>query len=164
MSLYINVNINGEVIECSYIKNIGHVIPDDSFNVYPAPCFTYDSVTGVLVLKTDFQTVLDGITSNALLAELEPLKLAKCKEVDTNTANSITALAGSLESQSNKQAKASQLIRKEALGTITAIEATTLAYLDDLFLQIEILVATGNAKEAEIMACTTLATFEAVVI
>lgn len=92
---------------------------------------------------------------------LEELKLAKCKEIDTNTANAIVALAGDVHSQANKQAKSSQLIRKESLGTITDDEIKILNSLDGLFAQIETLIATGNTKEATIMACTTLAEFEA---
>ena len=87
---------------------------------------------------------------------LQQAKDTKCKLVDSATANSIITLAGDLKQQANKQAKSSQLIRKESLGTITDEEKITLDYLDGLFVQIETLIADGNAKELEIQACTTL--------
>lgn len=94
--------------------------------------------------------------------KLQTIKDTKCKEIDTATANAIVDLAGDVHAQANKQAKSSQLIRKEALGTITADEKLTLDYLDSLFLQIETLIAAGNDKEAQIQACTTLEEYEQV--
>lgn len=94
--------------------------------------------------------------------KFEDIKLLKCQEIDSKTKKSIIALAGSLEQQSNKQAKASQLILKKIIGTITQEETAMLEHLNGLFTQIETLINDGNAKEAEIMACATIKEFEAV--
>ena len=107
---------------------------------------------------------VDGLlTPPVIELKFEDIKLLKCQEIALKTKKSIIALAGSLEQQSNKQAKASQLILKKVIGTITQEETALLEYLNGLFVQIETLINDGNAKEAEIMACTTAEEFEAVV-
>ena len=94
---------------------------------------------------------------------LQDAKDTKCQEIDSATKKSIISIAGDAVSQSNKQAKSSQLIRKELKGTLSAdgSELELLNTLDALFVEVENLIATGNDKEAQIKACKTQAEFDA---
>jgi len=88
------------------------------------------------------------------------LLLMVIQEIDSQTAIKIVDMAGNLKQQANKQAKSSQLIRKESLGTITDEEKIILDGLDELFVTVETLIAGGNDKEAQIMACGTIEEFK----
>ena len=86
----------------------------------------------------------------------EPVEtFAKAQEtkialIDSTTKASIIELAGSLENQSNLQAKSTQLSLKEFRGTLTnQTEIDQLAYIENLYVQVENLVNDGNAKEVQ---------------
>lgn len=119
-------------------------------------------ISGAMKYENNIWTIINQTAyDEAYSVFLKEKKDTKCQGIDSRTKQSIITLAGSLESQSNKQAKSSQLIRKESLGTITTEEKALLEYLDDLFVQIEVIINDGNAKEVEIQDCVSVEAVEA---
>ena len=118
------------------------------------------------IIKTESATVYTSreLRFDELSADeqLQFLKDAKCKLVDSKTADAIVAVVGSDINQRNLTAKSVQLTLKVAKGTITDIEDTQLSTLDGLFAQVETLRADGNTKEAEIQACENVTALEAI--
>lgn len=96
------------------------------------------------------------IYDKAYNEHLQKIKDEKCKQIDANTKKSIIALAGSDAKQRNMSAKAIQLTKKLIDGTITTEESAQLDGFNALFEQVETLINDGNAKEAEVQACTTV--------
>lgn len=152
--MYIKISEEGLVEYSSKTQALDMEVADDFFYTYPSFCWTV--IDGELVLNADADAVIAQIETDRLAAEILPLKIQTCKEIDQNTEDSIIALVGDLEKQANMQSKVSRLIHKEIATTITPEETTELETYLDLLNQVETLINTGNAKEESIMACTTL--------
>ena len=98
----------------------------------------------------------DGLPSNELIpvpTDNDIFQIAKDEKIiaiDLETKASIILVAGSLENQSNLQAKSTQLTLKEVRGTITVDESTQLSGLEDLYVTVENMVNEGNARETQV--------------
>lgn len=92
--------------------------------------------------------------------DLEFIKAAKCKEIDSATATAIVDLVGDDVKQRNLTAKAVQLTLKVVQGTTAIGDEELLTHLNSLFTQVEKLRADGNSAEAAIMATSTVDEFE----
>ena len=95
---------------------------------------------------------------------LQDAKDAKIKAIDAATMDAIVTLAGDEAKQRNRLMLGQILSRKESNGTATAEEITQLNALEAMALEVEGLRITGNAREAEVQAMTTVEEVEAVVI
>lgn len=95
------------------------------------------------------------ITEYLVDKTLDTIKNDKCAVVDKQTSSSILKLAG-ITKQRNYLAKYNELLEKKYDGIITDDEAIQMNELKSLWNNIETLVNSGNAKEAEIMGCSTI--------
>jgi len=145
-----NINISNSSKEQDFLTNNPDYIKTDFDFVESLDLYEYDGTNFNLV--SGWEAIKEEQEKEYLKNKLLLLKDQKCQEIDGNTAKAIIELAGSLESQANKQAKSSQLIRKELLGTITEEEKVKLDNLELLFKQIETLIEDGNHIEAQIQA------------
>ena len=88
---------------------------------------------------------------------LQDAKDAKCRIINEKTKDEIVNIAGSDAKQRNYLAKYNELLAKKIEGvTLTEEEVVVLTTLKTLWVQIEMLVNEGNAKEAQIQTLSTI--------
>lgn len=119
----------------------------------------YQTVSvGNVVENNEVYSITDTLTN-------KPLELCireQIVKINDTTRDTILSMA-SMEKQNNYQAKYTELLEKKFDMVITIEEESIMAELKQLWLDIETLVNTGNAKEALVDDCVTIDAIKTVI-
>jgi hypothetical protein len=108
-------------------------------------------------------TDTQSITSRSkVYLELPEIKRNLTRQINNDTEQTILNMADVIQ-QRNATARAIQLSRLEAKGTITTSESEELDGYDSMFKNIRDFIDVGNTKELEVTTATTVTEIEAIV-